>query len=280
MAVLLGLLSAVAFGAGDFLGGVASKRAATLTVVLGSQLVGLVLAIAVAPLVGADDLTSRKLVYAAIAGCVGVVGVGLLFRGLAVGRMSVIAPVTAVGAAVLPVAWGLVSGERPSGVALAGVALAVPAVVLIARVPHDHEAGPGDARVELLLAAGAGLCFGVALSLFGESADGTGMWPLVVARIAAVTMLGTAALATRRVALPEAGVRPTIVGCGVLDVTGNGCYVAAASTGLLSLVAVLSSLYPAATVLLARVVLRERLTRHQVDGIVLAVAGAALIAAG
>ena len=280
MAVLLGLLSAVAFGAADFLGGVASKRAATLTVVLGQQAVGLLLSSLLAPLVGADDLTTRKLVYAAVAGLVGVTGVGLLFRGLAVGRMSVIAPITAVGAAVLPVAWGLVSGERPSGVALAGVALAVPAVVLIARVPHDHEAGPHDPRFELLLAAGAGLCFGVALSLFGESADGTGMWPLVVARVAAVSVLGTAALATGRFAVPDRGVRPTVVGCGVLDVTGNGCYVAAASTGLVSLVAVLSSLYPAGTVLLARVVLGERLTRHQVGGIVLAVAGAALIAAG
>lgn len=280
MAVVFGLLAAAAYGAGDFLGGFASKRAATQTVVVLSQFVGLTIALVVAVFIAAPGLDVIDLVYGAIGGCIGLVGVTLLYRGLAVGRMSVVAPITAVGSALVPVAWGLATGERPSAIALAGVAVSLPAVALVSRVPSDADSAVVSARGEVLMAAGAGVCFGIALVLFSEAADDTGLWPLVTSRAVSATLLGAGALVAGRLPMPSRDAVPVIVGTGVLDITANSFYFFGVSTGLVSLVAVLASLYPAGTVALARVVLHERLSRHQLAGMAMAVVGAALIAAG
>jgi uncharacterized membrane protein len=280
VAVVFGLLAAAGFGAGDFLGGLASKRAATQTVVVGSQLVGLTIAVLLSLFIAAPGLRSVDLLYGAVGGCIGLVGVTLLYRGLAVGRMSVVAPITAVGSAIVPVAWGLASGERPSVVAFVGVLVSLPAVALVSRVPSDADSTVVSARGEVLMAASAGLCFGVALVLFSEAADDTGLWPLVASRAVSVTLLAIGALAMGRLPAPSGDALPVIVGTGVLDITANSFYFFGVGTGLVSLVAVLASLYPAGTVVLARVVLDERLSRHQVAGMALAVAGAALIAVG
>jgi drug/metabolite transporter (DMT)-like permease len=280
VAVVFGLLAAVGYGAGDFLGGFASKRAPTQTVVVGSQVVGLTIAVVVSLFVAAPGLRAVDLVLGAIGGCVGLVGIMLLYRGLAVGRMSVVAPVTAVGAAIVPVAWGLATGERPSAVALAGVVVSLPAVALVSRVPSDADSTVVTARGEVVMAAGAGLCFGIALVLFSEAADETGLWPLVASRAVSVTLLAAGALAMRRLPPPSRDALPIIVGTGVLDIAANAFYFFGVDTGLVSLVAVLASLYPAGTVALARIVLGERLSRHQVAGMAMAVGGATLIAAG
>lgn len=281
MAVVFGLLAAAGYGAGDFLGGFASKRAAAQTVVVGSQFVGIIVAVLLSLFVAAPDLRPIDLVYGAGGGCVGVVGILALYRGLALGRMSVVAPITAVGAAIVPVAWGLIAnGERPSALALMGVALSLPAVALVSRVPSDSDSPLLGARGEVTLAAGAGLCFGIALVLFSEAADGTGLWPLVASRGVSVTLLGLGALLAGRLPRPNRDAVPVIVGTGVLDITANAFYFFGVGTGLVSLVAALASLYPAGTVLLARVVLEERLSRHQLAGMALAVIGAALIAVG
>lgn len=280
MAVVFGLLAAAAYGAGDFLGGFASKRAATQTVVVLSQFVGLTIALVVAVFIAAPGLDVIDLVYGAIGGCIGLVGVTLLYRGLAVGRMSVVAPITAVGSALVPVAWGLATGERPSAIALAGVAVSLPAVALVSRVPSDADSAVVSARGEVLMAAGAGVCFGIALVLFSEAAEDTGLWPLVTSRAVSATLLGAGALVAGRLPMPSRDAVPVIVGTGVLDITANSFYFFGVSTGLVSLVAVLASLYPAGTVALARVVLHERLSRHQLAGMAMAVVGAALIAAG
>lgn len=280
MAVVFGLLAAAGFGAGDFLGGLASKRAATQTVVVTSQLVGLTIGVVLALFIAAPGLRTIDLVYGAIGGCVGLAGVTLLYRGLAVGRMAVVAPITAVGSAIVPVAWGLASGERPSALAFAGVLVSLPAVALVARVPSDADSAVVSARGEVVMAAGAGLCFGVALVLFAEAADGTGLWPLVASRAVSVALLAGGTLAMRRLPAPPRDAVPVIIGTGVLDITANSFYFFGVDTGLVSIVAVLASLYPAGTVALARVVLHERLSRHQLAGMGMAVAGAALIAAG
>lgn len=280
MAVVLGLCAALSFGTGDFLGGFSAKRASSVTVVFVSQLAGLALAVVLAIAFGADLVTGRDLLLGAGVGTVGLTGLVLLYRGLAVGRMSVIAPITAVGSAVLPVVWGLATGERPGTAALAGVAVALAAVVLVARVPHGHEAGPADRRVELALAVGAGIAFGAGLVLLDATGDGVGMWPLVSARATSVAVLGAGARLAGRLPAPPREAVPGIVAAGTLDMAANAFYLAGTRTGYVSLVAVLGSLYPAATVVLARVVLAERLTRHQLAGLVLAAAGAALIAAG
>jgi drug/metabolite transporter (DMT)-like permease len=276
LVVALGLAVAASYGAADFLGGLASKRTATATVTLIAQAVGLALLAAVT-LVFQGDITARDLGLGAIAGVVGAGGLSLLYKGLAEGRMSVVAPITAVGAAVVPVAWGIATGERPSAAAIAGVVVALAAVTLISRAPDTEE--DSDERPTMVpLAVAAGTAFGIVFIVLGEASQETGAWPLVAARAAGVTVLLVAAKGLKQ--RPHRADVPTIIGAGILDVTANALYLIAARRGLISLVAVLSSLYPAGTVLLARLVLDERLARHQVVGLPLAAAGVALIALG
>ena len=282
MAVVLGLLTAVAYGAADFFGGLSSRRSSVAAVVVCSQATSIVLLgllVAVAP--GEPPLL-RDVTYGAIAGVIGCAGLVLLYRGLAVGRMSVVAPITAVGAAVLPVAWGLSQGERPSAAALAGVGLALVAVVFVSRSPEGEavvERAAGG-RIELVLALGAGCAFGVVFILLGSTSDDAGFWPLVGARPVSVVVLAVGALVMRQELRPRREDGPMVAITGVLDISANALYLVAIRSGLLSLVAVLGSLYPAMTVVLARVVLHERLTRGQLLGLALAAAGVALIAAG
>lgn len=283
MAVVLGLLVALSYGAGDFFGGLASRRMATPIVVAASQAVGLTGLAAVVLLTGGHEAVGDDVAAGAAAGSVGLIGLLLLYRGLASGAMSVVAPTTAVGAAVVPLVWGLVDGERPSVAALVGVVLALGAVALVAAPADETAAGTapvtGHAK-EVALALGAGAAFGVTFVLFGTASEESGLWPVLAARLASVPLVVVGALVTRHRLVVPAGSRALVAGAGVLDVTANAIFVVAAREGLLSLVSVLSSLYPAATVLLARVVLGERVTPKQRLGLLLALAGVALIAAG
>ena len=285
MAVVLGLLVAATYGAADFFGGLSSKRASVPAVVVLSQLTGLPLLALLVVLAG-GEATSRVLVLGAVAGAFGGVGLVCLYRGLSSGRMSVVAPITAVGAALVPVAWGLVRGERPGPVALVGVALALVAVGLISRT--DDDVLDGEATPErpaprsfLPLAVLAGVAFGTVFVLLSLTGDDAGFWPLVAGRLTSVVLLGLGALATGK-ALAPGGLAAfaRIAAAGTLDMTANALYLLAARRGLLALVAVLASLYPASTVLLARLVLKERLLPVQVAGLGLAGTGIALIATG
>lgn len=225
------------------------------------------------------ELTARDLRFGAAAGVCGGIGVFLLFRGLATGRMSVVAPITAVGAAVIPVAWGLATGERLSLVVLAGVLLSVAAVTLIAR-EDDEDDEPTGTHTAIGWAVGAGTGFGALFVLLAQTGDDAGWWPLVGARTAAIAVVGGGGLLGRRALVPQRDAIPYVAASGVLDVTANALYLLAVRRGLLSLVAVLSSLYPAGTVMLARAVLGERLMRAQVVGLGTALGGVVLIAAG
>ena len=282
MAVVLGLLTAVAYGAGDFFGGLASRRSPVASVVVCSQAVSILFLVVLVAADPGEGPVGGDLAYGAAAGVVGCGGLVLLYRGLAVGRMSVVAPITAVGAAVLPVAWGLGEGERPSAAALGGVVLALLAVVLVSRAPEGEEVVERAAggRTELLLALGAGCAFGVVFILLGSTSEDAGFWPLVGARPVSVAVLTLGSLALRQELRPRREDAAMVAATGVLDIGANALYLVALRSGLLSLVAVLSSLYPAMTVLLARVVLRERLTRGQIVGLAMAAAGVTLIAAG
>jgi len=296
MAIVLGLLVAMTYGTGDFFGGLAAKRSATTAVVAGSFTIATILlgvgTIGWAMVGGLPSPTATDLWLGAGTGIVGPVALGLLYQGLATGRMSVVAPITAVVAAIVPLTWGLASGERPSTVALSGVAVALVAVVLISGAP-THEDHPADAPVSPMgrvvpMAIASGLGFGVIFVLLGSTSSHAGAWPLLVARpIAVVLTVAAATVAARRSGRPTRPAivaprpaRPFVAGAGVLDITANGLYLAAINSGLLSIVAVLSSLYPAATVVLARVFLGERLHRVQVAGLVLACAGIVAMAAG
>lgn len=293
MAVVLGLAAALVYGAADFTGGLATKRTHALAVVVLSQVAGLAVLLVALPLTTDGAPAGADLARGAVAGVGGGAGVALLYRGLAVGRMSVVAPITAVGAAALPLLWGLAAGERPSPWGLAGVVLALVAVVLVSAAQGSEPgavagAGPGAGavvRARMRVGPGvveavlAGLGFGAFfIVLEGTSAD-AGLWPLLGARTS-ILVAGAAALATRTSLRPAPGQLGRIALAGVLDMGANVLYLLASRQGLLSLVAVTVSLYPATTVLLARFVLGERLGGAQRIGLALAAAGVGLIALG
>ena len=286
MAAVLALLSAVAYGAGDFAGGVAARRLPAAAVVLRSNAVGLLGLVLALPLVGDSELLGRDVVIGAAGGVAGGVGVLLLYRGLATGTMSVIAPITAVLAAVVPVTVGLATGERPSTIALVGIPLALGAIVLLSREPaDDDDRTSGITRSALATALGSGLGFGVFFVALDATSDDAGLWPVVAGRAASVTLFAivAATVASARAGRGRATAGSTpwlLVACGVLDGGANALFLLATQDGLLTLVAVLVSLYPASTLLLARVVLGERLALSQRAGVVLAGAAVVLVTAG
>ena len=278
MEIALGALVALAYGSGDFLGGFASQQLRTSTVLLGSQSVGLAVAFLLVVVLRDASPDAHVYVLSAIAGAVGVVAVALLYRGLAVGRMSVVAPVSAVGGAVLPVMWGLLRGERPSALAFVGIALALIAIVIVGR-GAEHDPAPSVTPLhELALGAGAGIGFGIVFILFSESASGSGLWPVLIARCTSVPLLVVAVIILRQSPrVTRSGLAP-VLGAGLFDVTANALIVLAIRRGLLSLVAPVASLYPATTVVLARLVLHERIGRQRAGGLALGLVGLALIA--
>lgn len=286
MAIVLGLLVAATYGSADFLGGLSSKRASVPAVVVLSQLTGLPL-LAVLVLAAGGEATPRTLGLGAVAGAFGAVGLVCLYRGLASGRMSVVAPTTGVGAALVPVAWGLVQGERPDALALVGVALALVAVGLVSRTDDDVLDGDVTGTVAreaappsyLLLAALGGIAFGAVFVLFSEAGDDAGFWPLAAGRSVSIPLLAVGTVVTKRsFAVTSRAAVVTILGAGVLDMAANAFFLLASRRGLLALVGVVSSLYPAATVVLARLVLHERLRPVQLGGLAMAATGVALIA--
>jgi drug/metabolite transporter (DMT)-like permease len=278
VAVALGLLVAITYGTGEVLGGLASRRNPPTAVVAVSQTIGLLALVVIVAIDRGSAPIAHDVVAGAGAGSVGMIGIVLLYRGLANGTMSVVAPITAVGAGVVPFAWGVMTGERPSTVALVGVAAALLAVALVsaADAVEDARATRRDIGAALI----AGCAFGVVFILLGSTSSESGMWPVLAARVASVTIMTTGVLLARRPFKPVPGSWRVVGVAGVLDVTANALYVLASRHGLLSLVSVLSALYPAATIVLARLVLTERINRTQLLGIGLALTGVTLIAAG
>jgi len=288
MEVILGLGAAIAYGAGDFAGGLASRRTNVLVVVGLSQVIGTTSLIPALFLVG-GQLTESAMIWGALSGIAGGIGVMLLYRGLALGRMSVVAPVTAVLAAIVPVAFGLFEGERPTILALTGVVIALGAVGLVSAAPDPGRPGGGagtddpNARNEpsgIIEALGAGIGFGFFFVLLAEAGSDSGLYPILFARVGSLALVGTILLFTRPAVVGLRESRSGIIVAGVLDVAANVLYLLATRQGLLSLVAVLTSMYPATTVLLARTVLHERFARAQTVGLILAAAAVALIATG
>lgn len=274
--------SAACFGAGDFVGGVATRRLRATSVVAISHAVSLLLLVPVAVVAGAARVGLADLAWGILAGLVGGIGVALLYSALARGVMSVVAPVTAACGAILPVLVGVVLGDRPHAAAFVGVALALVAVVLLGR---DGEVGAGarGAVVALSGALGAGACFGLVYVVLSRPSPDSGLWSLVSQRSTSTLLFAAVTLCLTRSRSsgsrgPGATLLLAVAACGVLDTTANILYVTGVRQGLLSLAAVLSSLYPAGTVLLARLVLGERLAPGQALGLGLAVVAVPLIA--
>ena len=281
MAIVLGLAAALTYGAGDFVGGLVSRRAPVLSVVYLSQIAGSLLLAASVPFLVDSGPTGGALAWGAASGVAGSAGVLFLYKGLATGRMSVVAPITSVEAAVVPVLWGLGTGERPSLVALGGVVVALVAVLLVAGFEPSEGVTAGGSRLApgVPEALAAGIAFGLFFILLDGAGDDTGLWPLIGGRTASFAVLSALVLLRRERIVAAPGTRLPIVGAGILDVAANLLYLLSTREGLLSIVAVLTSLYPASTILLARIVLGERMGRLQLAGLALAGAGVVMMAA-
>ena len=279
MAVVLALLAALSYGGGDFAGGLASRRAGAVQVLLVTTPVGLALIALAAVFVPADP-TRADLLWGAAAGVAGGAALPLFYAALAAGPMTVVAPVSALTAAVIPVAVGFARGDRIGVVALAGVVICLAAIVLVSLEPSGLQASahaPAGRR-GLLLALGAGVGFGLFFVLLSFAGDDAGLWTLVTARAVAVGVTVVVAVAAGAVSLRAARV-PLTYAAALGDGLANVFFVLALEQGLLSLVAVITSLYPAGTVLLARLVLDEKLHRQRLVGLGLAAVGAVMVGA-
>jgi len=248
--------------------------AAVMIVSQGAGLVGIAIVVALS---GAEAPPVADLWPAAGAGAAGALALTAFYRALAIGTMSIVAPISATGAAV-PVVVGLATGDRPGALVLAGMAIAVAGVILASREAPGEEAGDRSGRRSILLALVAALGFGTFFVGMDSAADADVFWALLWARAAAVTLLLAGAAIVRpplRVDRPSAAI---LCGVGALDLAANALFALATTEGLLSLVAVLGSLYPVVTVLLARAVLHERVQMLQGVGVGAALAGVLLIA--
>jgi drug/metabolite transporter (DMT)-like permease len=276
VAILLALGCAVVYGAADFLGGLASRKTSVFGVVALSQVVGLLALLALLPWLG-GPVEAADLWWGAAAGLAGATGLLVFFRALAGGVMSVIAPVTAVTAAAVPVLVGLLTGDRIGTWAAVGIALALAAVVLVSAesgLMALREARPAT----LLPALVAGAMFGFFFVLLDRTGNGSGLTPLVTARLASVGLVVAVALIGRQSLRVTRPALPLVVASGVGDMTANALFLLATQQdGQLAITGVLASLYPVSTVVLAQIVLRERLVGAQIAGLGAAVASVVLI---
>ena len=281
MIEVLALASAVCYGSADFLGGLTARRANTIATVFWSQFVGLVLLLLALPFLPAATVLKTDWTWGFIAGLSGGIGVALLYRALAVGTMAVVAPTTAVIAAIIPVLFAFGMGERPRSLALAGIGLALMAIVLVSgptpQSGQDKSKDGGRWPPGFGLALLSGISVGIFFLSLARTTMGAGMWPLIAARISSIALFGAIAVVTRRTLRMSAPAAATAFTGGALDMLANALYMSAARIGPLSIVITLASLYPASTVLLARWILQERLNATQIAGIACALIAVVLI---
>lgn len=285
--VLLALASAVSWGFSDFFGGILSRRMHTSTVLFISQGWGLVAITIVFVTTGTALPATETLVQGGLAGLVGASGIAAFYRALAIGMVSLVAPIAATGVAV-PVVVGLLRGEEVSAFAMVGIGAASLGIILASVAPSSHAVSitPTATDRSIPLAIIAAIGFGAFFTLFADASRGGLIGASLAQRTTSVVLLGTAWLIIRArrdpTTTPVPWPQPLRMGIGlaltgVLDIAANVLFGLASTTGLLSIAAVISSLYPIVTVLLARVVLRERLGRLQQLGTILALSGAGLI---
>jgi uncharacterized membrane protein len=280
-AVLLALLGAASYGVSDFVGGIVGKRASPWAVATAGALGGLTTA-TVLSLVHGGDPAPADLSWGAAAGLGNGFGTAFLYRGLATGRMGVVAPISGVLAVVIPVAVGVTAGERPGALVWLGIVSAVPAIWLVARDPKSEPvkdqtaghsgSGAGDGVI-------AGLGFGTLFACLGQIPDTAGFWPLICNQLVALVVISISATALSMAWIPRGPAWGGVL-AGLLGGTATASFVLASQRGLLSVSAVLASLYPAFTILLAALVLHERMHRVQAWGLALCGAAVVLVALG
>jgi drug/metabolite transporter (DMT)-like permease len=274
--VLLALAGAVFYGFSDFIGGLFSRRTSAWSVALVASLAGAVFVFAAALFVDGDP-SRTHLLWGVVAGVGNGFGTAFLYRGLSSGRMGVVAPISGVGAAVVPVAAGLLGGERPAGLVWLGILMALPGIWLVSREPDIADSPASGGVLDGTL---AGLGFGSLFAALGQIPDSAGLFPLALNQLVAGAVIVAIAIAMRAPWLPRH--RPALIGivCGALGASATVAFLVATHHGDLSVSAVLASLYPAFTILLAATVLKEHVHRAQAVGLVLCAAAVALVAGG
>ncbi len=270
--VAFALAASITWGAGDFSGGLATRRAQVLSVVVGAYTVGFIVLVALALIWSEPFPTTLDLIWGSVAGLAGAVGLVAFYQALAVGRMGIVAPLAAMLSAAVPVLFGAFIEGLPGPIQLIGFVLTFIAVGLISGfgVVKGRPKGLG-------LALLAGLGFGSFFILISRVSHGSVFWPLAAARLSSLLFLLVVVLIRHQKVLPEKSVWLVVFLAGALDVAGNVFFVLATHAGRLDVAAILSSLYPAVTVLLATIILKERVTRLQAIGIVVALVAIPLI---
>jgi drug/metabolite transporter (DMT)-like permease len=274
---LIALTAAALSGSGDFLGGLASRRGRVTSVVFINHVAGLAAMLVFGPLFG-GSLDAQTILWGSLAGLSGVAAVMALYAGFARSSMAVVSPIAAVGAGAWPVVFDVVRGDVPGPVVLAGILLGLVAIWTISsgdRLTENDAVGAGVAYGMI-----AGLGFGGLLILLSLGSDSSGVWALLPARVAGTIAIFVVILATNREFGGDRGVRMPSIAAGILVTLGNSLFVVAATKGSLAVVSVLAAMFPAATVILAWIVLHERLTRRRQIGLLLALIAVGLVAGG
>ncbi|WP_300402595.1 DMT family transporter [Nocardioides sp.] len=277
MAIVLSLCAALAYGLSDFVGGVVSRRISPWTIAFMAQLGG-ALAILVLSLLVDGSPRGTDVGWALLAGLGNGVGTAFLYRGLSSGRMGVVAPISGVGAALVPLLVGLVTGERPGLLAWVGILAALPAIWLVAREPApDPSTTSGSAASGVVDGVLAGLGFGLLFAALGQIPEESGLLPLALNQVVGTTIVAGLALAMGHAFWPRRPMAYVGMVSGILGAAATVLFLIATQTGLLTISAVITSLYPAFTVLLAAALLRERIHRDQGVGLLLCAVAVGLI---
>jgi drug/metabolite transporter (DMT)-like permease len=280
LALAISLASAASWGISDFLGGLQSRRLPVLGVLAVSQPAGLVLIALLIPLIGADSISAGKLAIAFLAGSASLGGLAAFYAAMAMGTVSVVAPIAALGV-VVPVVFGLAKGESPGAIQLAGLVPAIAGVVILSYGEQpDHPESARAARLSVVLAIVAGLGFGIFFTGLDVAAAERPGWAVLAVRVGGVTTVAAALLIARPRLEGVRAAWPVLLVIGAFDVLANALFAVASTEGVLPVVAVGGSMYPAFTVALAHAVLGERLATLQWTGVALALSGVAMIAAG
>ncbi len=289
-AVLFALLSGLSWGASDFSGALATKEDNAILVTIGVQVVSLLSLIAIILTFGTGTFTLGDMAWGALGGVSGSIGLVTFYRALARGPMSVAASITALVSSLLPVLAGVALGEVPAPLQMGGAALAIPATLLVSvggmsirsifANPRDRVVAMSGAGQTRALALLAGFGFGIFFIALSRTSEDGGLYPLLGARAASIPLLALALTATKAWAKPRRAGLPHVATAGVLDCGANSFYLLALDTGAFTWVAAISSLYPVSTVLLARLVLGERIRPPQIAGLGLAGVALFLVSAG
>lgn len=276
MTALLSLVSALLYGVADFSGGFATRRNSVFSVMLLSQCGGLIVALVAAPLIGPNLPRPADLGWGLLGGFTGVLGLATLYKGLAEHRAAIVSPVAALVGAIVPALFGAILGERPSTPALIGAALCLPAILLLS-YERGETRDRRELKASLLNGLVAGLGFGCFFIAISRTSPGSGLWPLLAARCASLAATAIIALAGRKSLVVARRDRRLTLFAGAADMGANVFFLLASRSGLLIIVTLITSLFPAPTVILARIFQAQKISLPRAAGIALALAGVALI---